>query len=70
MLMWAWKIGPAVATGNCVVLKTAEQTPLCGLIAAELIAKAGIPKGVVNLISGYSSGFRPLPAPAADKNTP
>ena len=53
MLMWAWKIGPAVATGNCVVLKTAEQTPLCGLIAAQLVAKSGIPKGVVNLISGY-----------------
>ncbi|KAI5805077.1 aldehyde dehydrogenase domain-containing protein [Geopyxis carbonaria] len=53
MLMWAWKIGPALATGNCVVLKTAEQTPLCGLIAATLVAQSGFPKGVVNLISGF-----------------
>lgn len=52
MLMWAWKIGPAVATGNTVVLKTAEQTPLSGLVAATLIHKTGFPKGVVNLISG------------------
>jgi len=53
LLMWAWKIGPALATGNTVVLKTAEQTPLSGLYAATLCEKAGIPAGVVNIISGF-----------------
>ncbi|TGZ80829.1 aldehyde dehydrogenase [Ascodesmis nigricans] len=52
MLMWAWKIGPAIATGNTIVLKTAEQTPLSALVAATLINKAGFPKGVINIISG------------------
>jgi len=53
LLMWSWKIGPALATGNTVVLKTAEQTPLSGLYAATLVEKAGIPAGVVNIISGF-----------------
>ncbi|KAF9696024.1 hypothetical protein EKO04_005880 [Ascochyta lentis] len=53
LLMWAWKIGPAVATGNTVVLKTAEQTPLSALVACTLIQKAGFPPGVVNVISGF-----------------
>uniref|UniRef100_A0A0D6QV78 Aldehyde dehydrogenase domain-containing protein n=1 Tax=Araucaria cunninghamii TaxID=56994 RepID=A0A0D6QV78_ARACU len=53
LLMWAWKIGPALATGNTVVIKTAEQTPLSGLYAASLCEKAGIPAGVVNVISGF-----------------
>ena len=53
LLMWAWKIGPALATGNTVVLKTAEQTPLSGLYAATLCEKAGIPAGVVNVLSGF-----------------
>ncbi|KIX04342.1 aldehyde dehydrogenase [Rhinocladiella mackenziei CBS 650.93] len=53
LLMWAWKIGPALATGNTVVLKTAEQTPLSGLFAATLCEKAGIPAGVVNILSGF-----------------
>ena len=53
LLMWSWKIGPAIATGNTVVLKTAEQTPLSALYAATLIEKAGIPAGVVNIISGF-----------------
>lgn len=53
LLMWSWKIGPALATGNTVVLKTAEQTPLSGLFAATLCEKAGIPAGVVNIISGF-----------------
>ncbi|KAJ9618062.1 aldehyde dehydrogenase (NAD(P)(+)) ald5 [Knufia peltigerae] len=52
LLMWSWKIGPALATGNTVVLKTAEQTPLSGLYAANLCHKAGIPAGVVNIVSG------------------
>ncbi|KAK1807430.1 aldehyde dehydrogenase (NAD(P)(+)) ald5 [Friedmanniomyces endolithicus] len=53
LLMWAWKIGPAVACGNTVVLKMAEQTPLDGLVAAQLIKEAGFPPGVVNVISGF-----------------
>merc|ERR1711939_753438 len=53
LLMWAWKIGPALATGNTVILKTAEQTPLSGLFAATLCEKAGFPAGVVNIISGF-----------------
>jgi aldehyde dehydrogenase (NAD+) len=53
MLMWAWKIGPAVATGNTVVLKTAEQTPLSALYAAKLIKEAGFPPGVINILSGF-----------------
>jgi aldehyde dehydrogenase (NAD+) len=53
LLMWSWKIGPAVATGNTVVLKTAEQTPLSALYAAKLIKEAGFPPGVINIISGF-----------------
>ncbi|PSR80045.1 aldehyde dehydrogenase domain-containing protein [Coniella lustricola] len=53
LLMWAWKIGPALATGNTVVMKTAEQTPLSALVATQFIEKAGFPAGVYNLVSGY-----------------
>jgi phenylacetaldehyde dehydrogenase len=53
LLMAAWKLGPALATGNCVVLKPAEQTPLTALRLAELIAEAGVPDGVVNVITGF-----------------
>src|ERR1700761_1946236 len=53
LLMWSWKIGPAIAAGNTVVLKTAEQTPLSALVAAKLIKEAGFPPGVVNIISGF-----------------
>ncbi|KAK9465702.1 aldehyde dehydrogenase domain-containing protein [Lipomyces arxii] len=53
LLMWAWKIGPAIACGNTVVLKTAEQTPLGGLYAASLCKEAGFPPGVINIISGF-----------------
>jgi len=53
LLMAAWKLGPALATGNCVVLKPAEQTPLSALRLAELIAEAGVPDGVVNVVTGF-----------------
>jgi aldehyde dehydrogenase (NAD+) len=53
LLMLAWKIGPALATGNTVVLKTAEQTPLSGLVFASLVKEAGFPPGVLNIISGF-----------------
>jgi len=53
LLMWAWKIGPAIATGNTVVLKTAEQTPLSAYVACNLIKEAGFPPGVINVITGF-----------------
>lgn len=53
MLMLSWKIGPALATGNTVVLKTAEQTPLSALVFAQLVKEAGFPPGVLNIVSGF-----------------
>ncbi len=53
LLMAAWKLGPALATGNCVVLKPAEQTPLSALRLGELFQEAGFPEGVVNIVPGY-----------------
>lgn len=52
LLMAAWKIAPALAAGNTVVLKPAETTPLTALKLAELIRDSGLPKGVVNIITG------------------
>ena len=53
LLMQAWKLAPALATGNTVVMKPAEQTPLTALRVGELIAEAGFPEGVVNMLPGY-----------------
>jgi phenylacetaldehyde dehydrogenase len=53
LLMAAWKLGPALAAGNCLVLKPAEQTPLTALRLAGLIAEAGMPDGVVNVVPGF-----------------
>lgn len=53
LLMLAWKIGPALATGNTIIMKTAEQTPLSALVFANLVKEAGFPPGVFNLISGF-----------------
>jgi aldehyde dehydrogenase (NAD+) len=52
LLMAAWKIAPALATGNTVVLKPAETTPLTALVLAEIIAEADLPPGVVNILTG------------------
>ena len=52
LLMAAWKIAPALACGNTVVLKLAETTPLTALVLAEIIADAGLPPGVVNILAG------------------
>jgi len=53
ILMQAWKLAPALATGNTVVMKPAEQTPLTALRVMELITEAGFPEGVVNMLPGY-----------------
>jgi len=50
--MQAWKLGPALAAGCCVVMKPAEQTPLTALRIAELFHEAGLPDGVLNIITG------------------
>ncbi|XP_069028150.1 aldehyde dehydrogenase, mitochondrial-like [Embiotoca jacksoni] len=52
LLMQAWKLGPALATGNTVVMKVAEQTPLTALYVASLIKEVGFPEGVVNILPG------------------
>jgi len=52
LLMLSWKIAPALATGNTVVLKPAETTPLTALLFAEVCQQAGLPEGVVNIITG------------------
>ena len=56
LLMAAWKLAPALACGCTIVLKLAEQTPLSGLRLAQLIDEAGLPAGVVNVITGYGEG--------------
>jgi acyl-CoA reductase-like NAD-dependent aldehyde dehydrogenase len=56
LLMASWKLGPALACGNVVILKPAEQTPLSALRLGELILEAGIPEGVVNIITGFGPG--------------
>ncbi|MFZ0479029.1 MAG: aldehyde dehydrogenase family protein [Terriglobales bacterium] len=53
LLMAAWKLGPALAAGNTVILKPAEQTPLSALRLGDLIMEAGFPDGVVNIVPGY-----------------
>jgi len=53
LLLWSWKIGPALATGNTVVLKSAESTPLSALYVAQLFKEVGFPPGVMNIISGF-----------------
>jgi aldehyde dehydrogenase (NAD+) len=52
LLMLAWKIAPALATGNTVVLKPAETTPLTALLFADVVRQAGLPPGVVNIVTG------------------
>jgi gamma-glutamyl-gamma-aminobutyraldehyde dehydrogenase/4-guanidinobutyraldehyde dehydrogenase/NAD-dependent aldehyde dehydrogenase len=53
LYMAAWKVGPALATGNCVVLKPAEQSPLTALRLGELALEAGVPPGVLNVVPGF-----------------
>ncbi|GKZ28420.1 mitochondrial aldehyde dehydrogenase [Aspergillus brasiliensis] len=67
--MAAWKLGPALACGNTVVLKPAEQTPLSVLYLANLIKEAGFPPGVVNILNGFGrvAGSALVTHPGVDK---
>ena len=68
LLMLAWKIAPAIAMGNTVVLKPASYTRLTALLFAEIVAEAGLPAGVVNVITGSSSaGSMIVTHPDVDK---
>ena len=68
LLMLAWKIAPAIAMGNTVVLKPASYTRLSALLFAEIVAEAGLPAGVVNVITGSSSaGSMIVTHPDVDK---
>src|SRR5262245_33574575 len=62
LLMAAWKLGPVLACGCTVVLKPAEQTPLSALRLAELIQEAGLPDGVVNIVTGFGDAGAALAA--------
>ena len=68
LLMAAWKLAPALACGNTVVLKPAETTPLTALKLAEVIADAGLPEGVVNIVTGAGdTGAAIVSHPGVDK---
>jgi aldehyde dehydrogenase (NAD+) len=68
LLMLAWKIAPALAAGNTIVLKPAEFTPLTALAFAEICSEAGIPDGVVNIVTGDgSTGAALVDHPGVDK---
>jgi phenylacetaldehyde dehydrogenase len=69
LLMAAWKLAPALATGCTVVLKVAEETPLSALRLGELLIEAGLPKGVVNIVPGYgeTAGAALAAHPGVDK---
>ncbi|WP_229399825.1 aldehyde dehydrogenase family protein [Micromonospora okii] len=68
LLMLAWKIAPALATGNTVVLKPAETTPLTALLFAEICQQAELPAGVVNIVTGAGDTGRALVEhPGVDK---
>src|SRR5215213_11190931 len=69
LLMLAWKWGPALACGNTVVMKPAEQTPLTGMRVAELAREAGFPDGVINVLNGYgkTTGAALVAHPDVDK---
>ena len=69
LLMAAWKLAPALACGNSVVLKPSEETPLSALLLAELLQQADIPDGVVNVVPGFgeTAGARLASHPDIDK---
>jgi len=55
--MASWKLGPALATGNTVVLKPSEMTPFTALMLGDLLNEAGFPPGVVNIVNGQGTRF-------------
>ncbi len=68
LLMAAWKLGAALATGNTIVLKPAEQTPLTALLLGEVITAVGFPAGVVNIVTGHGDAGAALAShPGVDK---
>ncbi|MDE3079361.1 MAG: aldehyde dehydrogenase family protein [Paracoccaceae bacterium] len=67
LLMLAWKVAPALAAGNTVVLKPAEYTPLTALLFAEISREAGLPKGVLNIVTGDGATGAALVAAPVDK---
>lgn len=68
LLMAAWKLAPALAAGNTCVLKPAETTPLSALILAEILQQAGLPDGVVNIVTGdATTGAALVEHPGVDK---
>ncbi len=68
LLMAAWKLGAALATGNSIVLKPAEQTPLSALRLGELVCEAGFPAGVLNIVTGFGDAGAALAShPDVDK---
>lgn len=62
LLMFAWKIGPALAMGNTIVMKPAEQTPLTALYVSQLSKEAGFPEGVLNVVPGFGDAGAALVA--------
>ena len=67
LLMLAWKVAPALAAGNTIVLKPAEYTPLTALLFAEITKEAGLPKGVLNIVTGDGSTGAALVDSPVDK---
>jgi aldehyde dehydrogenase (NAD+) len=69
LMMQAWKLAPALAAGNTIILKPAEQTPLSALRVGELIVEAGFPPGVVNILTGFgpTAGAAIASHPGIDK---
>ncbi len=69
LLMAAWKIAPALAAGNCIILKPAEQTPLSALYLAQLFEEVGFPPGVFNVLTGFgeTAGAALVAHPGVDK---
>src|SRR6266498_2224656 len=69
LLMAAWKLAPALAAGNTIVLKPAEQTPVTAMELGKLILEAGFPEGVVNIVPGYgeTAGAALAAHPGIDK---
>ena len=68
VMLLAWKLGPAIAMGNTIIVKPAEQTPLTTLYVAQLAKEAGFPPGVFNVVPGFgTTGQALVQHPKVDK---